>query len=269
MVGPDRLMGPAGLFNSATNLLNKLLSYNCANRERAKVKGLKPANGMMLQAPWGKHNPASWRGHHEAKISRRVTQTDFLPIVMIKDPISWMSSMCRHPYEASWRHSPEHCPNLVPNKFDRGRKRGQGTMGVRVNFATRHIGDEPIPDPKNKTYVEYDTLVDMWNTWYGEWHDVKFPRLIVRFEDLLFHAEETVSQVCECGGGTMKPRFRYIEDSAKGEGGPHAGSAGFLASLAMYGNKTLRMGIFKDGDLEYARHHLDTELLQIFGYAPL
>ena len=182
--------------------------------------------------------------------------------------------MCRHSYEARWRHVPEHCPNLVPNEVDkklnRRMKVGVGTIPIRVKFATKHIGKEPMPNPKNKTFVTYDSLVDMWNTWYNQYLNATFPRLMVRFEDLIFHAEETISQICTCGGGTMKRQFRYVEDSAKGQGGPHQGSAGFLASLVTYGNKTLRMeGILTDRrDIEYAREHLDRSLMELFSYAP-
>ena len=84
----------------------------------------------------GKHNPITWRNHHEAQVGgkmrgEQVPHNDVLPIVMIKDPISWMSSLCRHPYSARWRHY-KICPNLVPNEFDKGRKPGEGTMGVIV-----------------------------------------------------------------------------------------------------------------------------------------
>ena len=86
-VPPDqRIMGPAGMFNSATNLLNKLLKLNCVNEDRlseARAKGYRGAGqtGMMLQAPWGKHNPVSWRNHHEAKVGGKgVHQTDFVSI---------------------------------------------------------------------------------------------------------------------------------------------------------------------------------------------
>jgi len=267
----NRLMGPAGIFNSATNLLNKLLKLNCVNTARLH-KSYKAPTGMLLQAPWGKHNPVTWRLHHQAAAMwNGVIQKDFLPVVMIKDPITWMASMCRHPYEARWRHTQKHCPNLVPNEWDRGRNPGKGTMGIKVKFATKRIGDEPIPDKKNKTFIEYTSLIELWSVWYRDWYNANFPRLMVRFEDLLFHAEDTVSQVCACGGGTMKPRFRYVEDSAKGQSGPHAGSAGFLASLITYGNSTLRMkGILTDErDVEYARQHLDQALSDLFGYAPI
>lgn len=69
----------------------------------------------------------------------------------------------------------------------------------------------------------------------------------------------------------MAKSFRYVEESAKGERGPHAGSAGFLASLVTYGNSTLRMkGILTDAaDVKYARGHLDKDLMEMFGYAPI
>ncbi|KAL7451813.1 hypothetical protein ACHAWC_004233, partial [Mediolabrus comicus] len=183
-VDPEfRLMGPAGLFNSATNLAGQLLKMNCVNNARIKTKKYIRARdaptGIKIQAPWGKHNPVFWRLHHEAKIGgANVTQEHFLPIVMIKDPITWMASMCRHSYEARWPHMPNHCPNLVANKFDRTKKHGE-IIPVRVKFATKHIGNEPLPDPTNKTFIKYDSLVHFWNRWYTEWHaQADFPRLM-------------------------------------------------------------------------------------------
>jgi hypothetical protein len=138
-----------------------------------------------------------------------------------------------------------------------------------VKFATRHYGNEPIPDSSNKTLIPYKSLVDFWNVWYHEWYDATFPRVMIRFEDLLFHAEETVAKVCTCWGGTMRRDFRYVKNSAKGQQGPHAGSAGFLASLITYGNSTLRnQGILTDKrDVTYARENLDEDLMTEFGYA--
>ena len=62
-------------------------------------------------------------------------------------------SMCRHSYEARWRHTNDHCPNLVPNEFDKGREPGEGTMGLRVKFATKHFKDDSNFDRKRKTFV--------------------------------------------------------------------------------------------------------------------
>ncbi len=197
-------------------------------------------------------------------------QTDVLPIVMIKDPITWMSSLCRHPYSARFRHR-HACPNLVSGENDKGRRPGDKTINVIVRFATKHYGSDPLPGPTNKTFVEYDTILDFWSIWYKQYLEADFPRLMIRFEDLLFHAEETITEVCECGGGTMNRVFRYVEDSAKGQKGPHAGSAGFLASLITYGNRTLRMNqtLTTHADVEYFRKNVDEDLMNIFSYSPL
>jgi hypothetical protein len=180
-----------------------------------------------------------------------------------------MASMCRHGYESSWWRVPQHCPNLVPNKYDkRGGydKIGEGEIAVTVRFATQYIGSQPMPSMRNRTFVSYTSLIDFWNTWYGEWHDAEFPRLMIRFEDLLFHAEETITKICECGGGQMKKEFRYLEKSAKGTTGN-----GLSSSLATYGNSMLRMNdILKwDKDVEYFNEHVSAELMDLFGYAYL
>ena len=57
-----RVMGPAGLFNSATNLLFKLMSLNCINTDRVRAAAKasfreravfrQGKHGIMTQAPW-------------------------------------------------------------------------------------------------------------------------------------------------------------------------------------------------------------------------
>ena len=100
---------------------------------------------VNFQVPWGKHNPPAWRHKTIAALGkfiyfhshlnyfpknpsmyycycpitkggRGVSHDDTLPVVIIKDPINWIHSMCKHPYGARWRYSEEHCPNLIPNE---------------------------------------------------------------------------------------------------------------------------------------------------------
>lgn len=51
---------------------------------------------MRQQVPWGKHNPIAFRTKHEAKAASKVVtdQTTVFPIVLLKDPYTWMSSIC-------------------------------------------------------------------------------------------------------------------------------------------------------------------------------
>jgi len=52
---------------------------------KAKRAGYKMPSGMLVQAPWGKHNPVTWRLHHQAAVGGvGFNHAEFLPIVMIK-----------------------------------------------------------------------------------------------------------------------------------------------------------------------------------------
>lgn len=114
--GDDAYIGPAGMFNTGTNLMTELLKKNCHIPDRMKNKNCrnKKCPGMREQVPWGKHTPVSWRNHHTAKQGGEIIHNHILPIVVVKDPYTWMTSMCRHTYAARWFHGPEHCPNLIP-----------------------------------------------------------------------------------------------------------------------------------------------------------
>ena len=86
----------------------------------------------MKKLKRGKHNPPAWRHKTVAGVAGKgVIQDDVLPIVIIKDPVNWIHSMCKHPYGGRWRHTAEHCPNLVPNEKDKG-KYVDGV--VRINY---------------------------------------------------------------------------------------------------------------------------------------
>ena len=51
----EAYIGPAGTFNTGTNLLADLLPKYCYIESDVK------RSGMLWQVPWGKHNPISWR----------------------------------------------------------------------------------------------------------------------------------------------------------------------------------------------------------------
>ena len=109
----------AGLFNTGTNFLMKLLRMNCdfpdacpaqphikvdkdnpyeaeirimAEMQLARRNNCSP---FLLQVPWGKHNPVDWRGQHAAQGLEGVDVDGVLPVVVVKDPFTWMRSMCR------------------------------------------------------------------------------------------------------------------------------------------------------------------------------
>ena len=142
MVKPeDRTMGPAGLFNTGTNLMWKLMTENC------DIDG-----EILFQAPWGKHSPASSRLKRVAWSGKGINQTEFFPFMMIKDPFSWMNSQCRHDYGVTFwasEYDKEHCPNLI-----------------RANVLDR---DETAPVKLFESGLTQDSLLDVYNFWYGQW----------------------------------------------------------------------------------------------------
>ncbi|KAL9184105.1 hypothetical protein ACHAXT_002191 [Thalassiosira profunda] len=251
----DRMVGPAGIFNTGTNLLFQLVKENCDIKEAQHSTTHKEPkrNGVRWQAPWGKHNPPSnHRGKNVAKMwGADIIQENFFPVVTIKDPYGWMGSMCRHHYSAFWDHGDngQNCPNLVSKKVA-----GDAPTEVVTRFA--------------KGWVTYESLIDMWNKWYLEYEEQQFPLLRVRFEDLLFHGKEVTKTICECVGGVSKKRFKYIEESAKENGMPiHKGANGLVKALLQYGSAEKRLAGFTDRDRIYASRALSAELMQRFGYA--
>ena len=117
--GPRGRPAVAGLFNTGTNFLMKLLRMNCdfpaacpaqphirvdkdnpyaaeirimAEMQLARRNHCSP---FLLQVPWGKHNPVDWRGQHAAQGLEGVDVDGVLPVVVVKDPFTWMRSMCR------------------------------------------------------------------------------------------------------------------------------------------------------------------------------
>ena len=247
------MVGPAGIFNTGTNLLFELMKHNCDIREAAhSTTHREPRrNGVRWQAPWGKHNPVSThRLRNVAKMwGPGINQTVFFPVVMIKDPYGWMGSLCRHRYGTFWDHDARHCPNVVDWRIP-----GVGApVKVLVKFA---MG-----------IVRYASLVDMWNRWYLDYEAQGFPLLRTRFEDLLFHGEEVTRRVCACVGGVFADEFKYIEGSATENGMPiHVGANGLVKALLQYGDPGKRTGGMTDADRRFAAGGLDEGLMRRFGY---
>jgi len=258
----ERFIGPAGIFNTGTNLLAELLKANC------EIPGAAPehprenrAPGMRFQVPWGKHNPVNTFRLHNVALSegtQRIDQTAVLPVVTTKDPYGWFGSMCRHQYAARWPHR-GHCPNLVLDDTERG-------MGGKDNGID---GGVPITvgyGPTQRNMSHYDSLAGLWNEWYGDYFDIaEYPRLIVRFEDVMISPKEVVTKVCECAGGIIKGEFKMVADAAK-KGAAHKGSSGLVSALTRYGDPKKRVEGMEKADLDYARQHLRGDLMEAFGY---
>ena len=118
-------------------------------------------------------------------------------------------------------------------------------------------------------WITHKSLAHLWNDWYAEyWQDANFPFLMVRFEDLIFRQHETTKLVCECAGGTIKPKnmFKYIVNSAKQGPGHGKDKTGMVEAWIRYGKpKEVKAG-FSDRDWEASREYLSHDLMEKMGY---
>lgn len=250
----DASLAVAGIFNTGTNLLAMYLSANCRIVENPQRN-----NGMRWQVSWGKHIPAENKWTNTAKNEKKQNKTNQYPVVIVRDPYGWMNSMCHHPYAAKWHHSDKHCPNLVPNEHDYAIFPFPGkNIPVRITFSK-----------ENKIFKKWNSLAHVWSGWNNQYKEADYPRLMVRFEDLVFHPRGLVEQVCACAGAVPmeEGKFVYMVDSAKwGPGHGHDAQTSLISAMIKYGSEARRMQGFTREDLELAHEALDPELMKIFNY---
>ncbi|KAL7440966.1 hypothetical protein ACHAXM_007627 [Skeletonema potamos] len=264
----QRRISPAGLFNTGTNLLSVLLEYNCQNPHRvAQFHGnAKKGHGNEWQPLWGKHSPARFRKTYSVSKNPKYTVDEVLPIVLVRNPYGWLKSMCRNPYAASWeeRSNSKPCPQL--------KKENNQWNNVNVKFGPAQ--------------THHQSLGHLFNDWYGDYFysnvtnrnaTAPFPRLIVRFEDIIFFPKEVTEAVCRCAGGSIGHRtddkdvangtFHYVVRSAKaGSGhGPQSHRNGLIDSWIRYGSVNPQSEYSQD-DLALVQQVLDPLIMDAFAY---
>ncbi|KAL7536427.1 hypothetical protein ACHAXR_007153 [Thalassiosira sp. AJA248-18] len=274
----QRRIAPAGLFNTGTNLLSVLLEYNCQNPHRVEKFGnAKRGHGNEWEVPWGKHTPASSRGRYFKNEKLKYTVDEVLPIVLVRNPYGWMKSMCRNPYTAKWKgmHDKKTCPQLKDTTTRRDAD-GEEWNNVDVKYGS--------------STTHHQSLGNLWNDWYSEYFynnnnntdgdkttDAPFPRLIIRFEDIIFFPYEVTKQICTCAGGVLGHRqedrdvangsFHYVVRSAKaGIGhGPASQRNGLIDSWARYGSDDPK-DAYSEEEVRIAEGVLDSSMIDAFGY---
>jgi hypothetical protein len=181
--------------------------------------------------------------------------------------------MCRNEYAMEWTHTnpneatdmgqKQHCPNFVPNAVD-----------YNQDESLVNASSIPVVIHYSEFDRTHDSMIDHWNDYYHEYYDqTRFSRLIVRYEDLIFHPKQVVQTVCECAGGELKQNlghgFEYIVDSAKITEGHGSAKTGYVDAIIRYGSSKFprwKSGGMTDDDRKYATEHLDPAMMNYFGY---
>jgi hypothetical protein len=257
-----RSMGPAGLFNTGTNALTKYLEMNCVIPEVKRKDG-----GMRWQPHWGKHSLATMKHMYTANNFDKDDKDNMLPVVLVRDPLTWLTSMCTNPYSAKWTHHKSHCPALVPNADDIKQYpdlKGKASIPGKVRFGRT--------DDNNTFTEQWPSMAYLWSFWNIAYYEkAEFPSVMVRFEDLIFHPRKLVETVCACGGGIPRNEtFQYYRSSAK-EGGKGHGKeetkTSMVSAMIKYGSESRRVQNYTRDDLEHARHALNRDLMNKFHYS--
>mmetsp|Transcript_7723 Transcript_7723/g.11221 ORF Transcript_7723/g.11221 Transcript_7723/m.11221 type:complete len:422 (+) Transcript_7723:61-1326(+) len=246
----ERIITPAGLFNTGTNLIASLLEFNCHFPNRRPPKKRLESNGVTWQTPWGKHSPPEFRNQTVDDPFFKTMNKDYvLPVVAIREPYEWMISTCHNNYVLRWPHR-RRCPNLVhPN----------GTL-IEVYNQYFH-GDI-------RRY--HKSLAHFWNDWNRQYTDPHpgFPRLMVRHKDLIFYPKETIQMVCECAGGELihkNNNFTYIINAAKGNRKGAKPFDGLVGNWIKYG-KEFDISQIPREDVEVAKNVLDETIMEMFDF---
>lgn len=190
---------------------------------------------------------------------------------------------CKTSYDVSWMRAPHrHCPNLVPIEEDWDTPLRKKPKKIMSTYKVRVL---------NEQIDQYDSLADLWTVFYKTYMEADFPRLLVRFEDLLFHRENVMAQIVECVTGESafsslssatattptdgKSRTHkstgswFHEEPLKYRLSPvkeHGRSSDLVSAVIKYGTSRGRYAGMASEDLRYAAKALDPKLLRKFQY---
>lgn len=239
-------LATAGLYNTGTNALTYTLRANL------RMAGNPLFDGILVQAPWHKHWFVSQRHSHVIPYLSNITLDNVLPVVTIRDPLSWAQSMCEQPYDVEWtdtsnnHKAPPQCPSILHNE------------------ASVYV-------PKQTGEKRYANLFDLWNTWYRAYLDsIDLDFVMVRHEDLIYCPRQVVSALQACSGAawsTQDRGFVYVMDQAKWEHKRLSGKAqsNRVSAMIKHGHALgRRIRHISAEDISQIR--LNETLMNMFGY---
>jgi len=204
-----------GMMNSGTHFTNSMVNLNCA-----------PAQMKYTQHTF-KH------GHWFPRFVQTVSKRQPF-IVTVKDPLTWMKSMCKTSHEIK-------CAKKV------------GTCSEKVFLPWRYRGKI------------YSNLAEIWQEYfelalYEHLHG-SHKLMFMRYEDLLEEPDETIGRVCKHLGRKISKKSVQIRQRKSG-----FSSLGFKDQLEKYTNPGYRYANWTRHDLAELKKLIEPRLLEYFGY---
>jgi hypothetical protein len=108
----------------------------------------------------------------------------------------------------------------------------------------------------------WDSLAHLWSRWYRAYLEAPYPRLLIRFEDLLFHSEKIMQLIGKCVDAKVNPDH-YVQTSSSKS---HGSGTDFTKAIIKTGDAKARLQMLTVEDLRFAAEYLDPELMSMFRY---
>ena len=256
-------LATAGLYNTGTNALTYYLRANLQIRDNPLF------HGVLVQVPWHKHWFVDQRATHRIPYLANISLDDVLPIVTIRDPLSWAQSMCTQPYDVEWTETYDKSTRTI-------------TKTPPPSCPSPHDETASIRIPKQTGDKTFSSLFALWNEWYSAYLDAAAAGLnfvMIRHEDLIFCPRQVLAAIQECSGASWisKDEFIYVVDQAKWEHARLSGKAqsNRISAMIKHGHARGR----RIRNLHHRHHHhpttktdallslsLNQTLLELFGY---
>lgn len=238
---PERNVQVMGLQNTGTNLLTSMLLRNFGHRLTyfdLSVHEDTQNTTYYRHGIW-KHASLSAKLKFDAEEMEELKREGVWALIMVRDPLSWLNSMRKAPYELeacatneTWIVGP--CWHPIPG-------------GYRSKAPARW----------------YKNLATMWKRWASsdETGAAFAGRIIIPYEDLVTYPEETMSWIAGALGMTEPESWVVAEDSAKNHGDSH----GREEALAIIHSKSY-LAEYTAADIQEVCASVDKEIMIGFGY---
>jgi len=269
--------------NGGVGLLKRLMAWNIPGLDHVVQHGNLELNTAIARRE-------SIRRPDLEAYAPPPSDSEYLRIIVVKDPYFWMQSICfgRNGFgsapeffdyapltskrirglQVQLESEPDECPYLVTPVNREGQ---YATMPLFVRSFAQN--------GQSKT-DNFDSLPAYWNKWISGFvldkepldSEATAPYIVIRYEDLLFHPDRVIREVSQCSGHESKDTFEFKALSSRElerfDRNPTSGllDKAIQFALPLYSNQTERIRGLSDLDLFFTQKRLDSRLLDLFQY---
>lgn len=238
--GANRNVHVLGLQDTGTNLLYQMLMINLGSHLTFYDSTTLTPHGQYRTGIW-KHSNIKELYDYNASALERMSDDKVVAFMMVRDPMSWLQSVSKAPYELSsctggqdWLTRP--CLHRVPAGYNQA-------------------------PPK-----QFSNLEEVWNAWtsaYEHYYKNGLERgLVIRYEDLVLEPERTMDVIAaKLNMDKPDSGWSIAEKSAKYHGDSH----GRLEAIKKIESKSF-LSSYVGSEVEDSCARLDPKLLDLLTY---